>query len=197
MPFWIPFMQKKCNQDNRQYLFVPFTYQSISAYLIHMVPPLFRCKDWKFCCSRNWHCSFMDFWREFQKKREGLTGKEGGRTVDLEDSKQFLFHMTLWLILLHHHTKFGNNVLWFRRHHRNNSPDVTPCSWLGSKNQLTHPDKYSMTFLTFGVTLILNAVTLFFPQDTLADNAVIPNLVWLQTDQQFGRYSRNSHVLII
>ena len=59
------------------------------------------------------------------------------------------------------------------------------------------PDKYSLTFLTFAVTLILNAVTLFFPQDTLADNAVIPNLVWLQTDQQFGRYSRNSHILII
>ena len=29
---------------------------------------------------------------------------------DLENSKQFLFHMTLWLILLHHFTKFGNKM---------------------------------------------------------------------------------------
>ena len=29
---------------------------------------------------------------------------------DLEDSKQFLFHMTLWLILQQQHTKFGNKV---------------------------------------------------------------------------------------
>ena len=36
-----------------------------------------------------------------------------------------------------------------------------------------------------------------FPQDTLAYNAVLPNRVWLQMEQQFGRYSRNSHILII
>ena len=28
--------------------------------------------------------------------------------LDLEDSKQFLFRVTLWLILQHHHTKFDN-----------------------------------------------------------------------------------------
>ena len=50
MPVWIPFLQKKCNQDNMQYLCVPFTFQSISAYLIHIVPPRFKQKDWK-CCS--------------------------------------------------------------------------------------------------------------------------------------------------
>ena len=44
MPFWIPFLQKKCNQDNMQYLCMPFTFQSISAYLIHMVPPQFKRK---------------------------------------------------------------------------------------------------------------------------------------------------------
>ena len=36
-----------------------------------------------------------------------------------------------------------------------------------------------------------------FPQDTLAYNVVLPNRVWLQPDQQFGRHSRNSHILII
>ena len=29
---------------------------------------------------------------------------------DLEDSKQFLFCVTLWLNLQHHHTKFGNKM---------------------------------------------------------------------------------------
>ena len=74
------------------------------------------------------------------------------------------------------HQVWKQNVLWFRRY---------------------HPDKDSLTFLTFGVTLTLNAVIHFFPQDTLAYNAVLSNRVWLQTDQQFGRYSRNSHMLII
>ena len=60
--------------------------------------------------------------------------------LDLEDSKQFLFCVTLWLILQHHHTKFGNKM------------------FCGSY----HPDKYSLTFFTFGVTLTLNAVMQFF-----------------------------------
>ena len=102
--------------------------------------------------SVTWHCSFMGFWREFQKKERDWLARR----------KDSVGKWTLWLILLHHHTKFGNNVLWFRRHHPNNSPDVTPSSWLGSKNQLTHPDKYSLTFLTFAVTLTLNAVIQFF-----------------------------------
>ena len=36
-----------------------------------------------------------------------------------------------------------------------------------------------------------------FPQDILAYDAVLSNQVWLQTDLQFRRYSRNSHILII
>ena len=43
------------------------------------------------------------------------------------------------------------------------------------------------------MTLTLNAVIHFFPQDTLAYNAVLPNQVWLQMDQQFGRYTRKSY----
>ena len=30
--------------------------------------------------------------------------------LDLEDSKQFLLRVTLWLILQHHRTKFGNKT---------------------------------------------------------------------------------------
>ena len=36
-----------------------------------------------------------------------------------------------------------------------------------------------------------------FPQDTTASNVVLSNQVWLQTDQKFRRYSRNSHILVI
>ena len=36
-----------------------------------------------------------------------------------------------------------------------------------------------------------------FPQDTPAYDAVLSNQVCSQTDQQFRRYSKNSHILII
>ena len=36
-----------------------------------------------------------------------------------------------------------------------------------------------------------------FPQDTPAYDASLPNQVWMQIDQQFRRYDRNSHILII
>ena len=36
-----------------------------------------------------------------------------------------------------------------------------------------------------------------FPQDSLAHDAVLSNQVWLQTNQRFRRYKRNSHILII
>ncbi len=32
--------------------------------------------------------------------------------LDLEDSKQFLFCVTLWLNLQHHHTKFGYKMFY-------------------------------------------------------------------------------------
>ena len=35
-----------------------------------------------------------------------------------------------------------------------------------------------------------------FPQDTQACDAVLLNQVWLQTDQQFKRYTKNSPILI-
>ena len=36
----------------------------------------------------------------------------------------------------------------------------------------------------------------FFSQDTPAYDAVLTNQVWLQIDQHFRRYSKNSHILI-
>ena len=36
-----------------------------------------------------------------------------------------------------------------------------------------------------------------FPQNTPSSDTVLPNQVWLQTDWQFRRFSRNTHILII
>ena len=71
-------------------------------------------------------------------------------TLTLKTANNFFFSLTLWLMMLHHHTKFGykmfcdsedlQNVLWFRRYHLN---------------------RYSPTFWTFAVTLTLDTVTQF------------------------------------
>ena len=45
--------------------------------------------------------------------------------------------------------------------------------------------------------LDLERSNLIFPKDTLAYDSVLSNQVWLQTDQLFKRYSKNSHILII
>ena len=66
------------------------------------------------------------------------------------------------------------NVLWFRRY---------------------HPDKHSLTFWSFTMTLTMNTAIPFFL--TLADTNVPSIQVWLQTDQMLRRYIRNSHILII
>ena len=43
----------------------------------------------------------------------------------------------------------------------------------------------------------LERSNLIFAQDTPAYDDVLSNQVWLQMDQQFGRYSKNSHILNI
>ena len=55
-----------------------------------------------------------------------------------------------------------------------------------------HLGKHQMKFWTFVVNLTLNtAIRCFHKTD------VPPDEVWLQKDQQFKKYSRNSHILII
>ena len=88
--------------------------------------------------------------------------------LDLEDSNS-IFHMTLWLMMLHHHTIFGNKIFC-------DSENI-----IRIKIQLHY----------------LKSSNLLFPQNTLAYDAVLSNKVWLQTDQQFRRYIRSSHILII
>ena len=43
----------------------------------------------------------------------------------------------------------------------------------------------------------LDRSNLIFPQDRSAFDAVLSNKVWLQTNQQFRRHNRNSHIWII
>ena len=52
-------------------------------------------------------------------------------------------------------------------------------------------------FWPFTVTLTLNAVIQFFPQDTLAYDDISSDQVWLPKNRQFRKYSRKSHILII
>ena len=96
--------------------------------------------------------------------------------LDLEYSKQFLFRVTLWLILQHHHTKFGNKSFVIQK--------------ISSGQIFT--DIFNLC-----CDLDLKCSNPISPQDTLAYDAVPPNQVWLQTDQQLRRYSKNSHILII
>ena len=79
-------------------------------------------------------------------------------------------------MMLHKHTRFDNKML-------RGSEDII---WTN-----IHWD-----FET-AVTLTLNEVLQFFSQETLAYDALLPNQVWLQTSQQFARYSKNSHNMII
>ena len=59
-----------------------------------------------------------------------------------EKQQQQNFSRSLWLMMLHHHTKFNKkNVLWFRKY---------------------HPGKHSLKLQTFTVTLTLNPVIPFF-----------------------------------
>ena len=95
---------------------------------------------------------------------------------DLEDSKQFLFCVTLWLILQHYYTKFGYKM------------------FCGSED---NTGQIFTDIFNLRCDLDLERSNSIFPQDTLAYNVVLSNRVWLQTDQQFGRYSRNCHILII
>ena len=98
--------------------------------------------------------------------------------LDLEDSKQFLFCVTLSLILQHHQTKFGNKMF---------------CGSEDNTGQI-FTDIFN---LRCDLDLERSNPFFFSPQDTLAYNLVLSNRVWLQPDQQFERHNRNSHMLII
>ena len=74
--------------------------------------------------------------------------------LDLKDNKQFLFCMTLWLILQHSHTMFGNKCFVVHK--------------ISSGQIFTD-------ILNLHCDLDLERSNPILPQDTLAYNAVLPN----------------------
>ena len=76
------------------------------------------------------------------------------------------------------------------------SSGITEQAWLDTWRKY-HPNKYSLTFKTFAVTLTVNAVIQFFSQDTLAYDDVSSAQVWLPRNQQFRKYTGKRHILII
>ena len=72
--------------------------------------------------------------------------------LDLEDSNQFLFRVTLWLILQHHHTMFGNKMFVVNK--------------ISSGQIFTD-------ILNLRCDLDLEHSNPIFPQDTLAYNTVL------------------------
>ena len=82
----------------------------------------------------------------------------------------------LWLMMLHHHTKFSTKMLY------------------DSENIIqTNINRHS----NLCCDLDLKCSNPIFPLDTPAYDAVLSNKVWLQTDQKFRRYSKNGEILII
>ena len=137
---------------------------------------------------------------------------------------QFLLK-TLWLMIMYYQTKFGSKrisssqyivetvIFW------SYEPLLWPWPWKKQSNlsawhsgscwcliipslvtKCLAVQKLSSgqtTFWPFTVTLTLDAVILFFSQHTLAYDDVSLDQVWLPKNQQFRRYSRKSHILII
>ena len=85
-------------------------------------------------------------------------------------------HILIMLTLLHKHTSL-----------------VTKCSLV--QKMLSRQTFTNILNLHCGLDLECNNP--IFPQDTPAYDGVLSNQVWLQTDQHFGRDSKNSHILII
>ena len=48
--------------------------------------------------------------QKWKKKKRHFDQMSPCSDLDVEDSKQLFFRMILWLMMLHHHTKFGNKM---------------------------------------------------------------------------------------
>ena len=94
--------------------------------------------------------------------------------LDLENSNNY-FCMTLQLIMMHHNTEFGYKM------------------FSGLKNIIW----ITIDILTLRCDLDLEGNNPHFPQNALAYDNLSSDQVWLPKNQQFRRYSRKSHTLII
>ena len=130
-----------------------------------------------------WWCIIRPKWlprnqqfRKYRKKSHIMIIWALTVTLTLKIATTTTFsHMALWLMMLHDHTKFGKK-----------------CSVIKKISSRTFTD-----FVNLWCDLDFEHSNPIFPLNTLAYDAVLSNQVWLQTDQQFGGYNRNSHILII
>ena len=134
-------------------------------------------KFWTFTVILTWHAVIPFFHRTLWLMMLYYQTKPGcKRTNSLEDTTEIVifwlqkphcdldiehsnfFFMSLWLMTLHNHTRFGNKI------------------FCGSEVILW---KFT-TILNLSCDLDLEHSNHIFPQDTLASDAVLSNQVWLQ-----------------
>ena len=95
-------------------------------------------------------------------------------TLSLKTADQS-FCMRIRLIMMHHNTKLGNKMFG----------GLEDIIWT------------NINILTFHCDLDLECSNPIFSQDTLAYDDVSSDHVWLPRNQQFGKCSRKSNILII
>ena len=98
--------------------------------------------------------------------------------------------ITYCLMIINHHTKFGKKKKKIERLRRYWADMIRHTEIMSSRQTFTD-------ILNLFGDPDLEHSNPNFPQDSLAHNAVLSNQVWLQTNQRFRRYKRNSHILII
>ena len=131
------------------------------------------------------------------------------------------FHRTFWLLVMYHQTKFGcqgvnssenivEKIIWALAVTLTLKAAMTTkclhdsCSWccitipnLVTKCFVIQKISSGQTFTNiFNLCYDLDCTTPIFPLDIPAYDNILSNQVWLQTNQQFRRYNRNSHILI-
>ena len=166
------------------------------------------------------------WFRKYNLDKHSLTYWTFAVTLTLNVVIQF-FHRTLQLLMLYYQTKRGckwasslediveivihwlyKPMLWpWHWRQWTNFSAWNSISWcsiskpsLVTKCSVVQKNSSGQTFtniLNLHCDLDLKCSNPIFPQDTPANDAVLPNQVWLQTYQQFRRYSRNSYILII
>ena len=170
-------------------------------------------------CGNNMFCGSEDI-----QKKHSPKSWTSAVTLTLNTVIQ-LFHRTLQLMMQYYKTKFGCKqtssledrigIIIFRLY----KPSLWPWHWGQWTNfSAWHSGSWcGIHHNRFGNKMIYDSEDIqtnihwhfepslwpwprtqnpIFPHDTPTYDAMISNQVWLQTDQQCRRYSRNSHILI-
>ena len=164
------------------------------------------------------------WFRKYHRDKHSLTFWTFAVNLTLNTVIPF-FNRTVWLMTLYYQTKSGCKptsswddtaeiiIFWLYKH------SLWPSHWtqwttfsaghsglwccitipgLVTKSSVVQKISSWQTFINIlNLHCDLDCRNPIFPRDTPAYDAVLLNQIWLQTDQQFRRYSKNSHILII